>query len=66
MNLQLKIQTVQGSTLDLDLILQQSTESTGSYWIPAYEFLEAKGFDVCLVNATFVKNAPGRKTDVED
>jgi transposase len=41
-------------------------ESTGIYWIPVYEILEAKGFDVLLVNARDVKNVPGRKTDVND
>ena len=41
-------------------------ESTGVYWIPLYELLEARGFEVCLVNARHVKNVPGRKTDVID
>lgn len=41
-------------------------ESTGVYWIPLYEILEARGFDVVLVNARHVKNVPGRKTDVVD
>ena len=41
-------------------------ESTGVYWIPLYEILEARGLDVVLVNAHHVKNVPGRKTDVVD
>jgi transposase len=41
-------------------------ESTGVYWIPLYELLEAKGFDVKLVDARQVKNVSGRKTDVLD
>lgn len=41
-------------------------ESTGVYWIPLYEILEARGFDVNLVNAQHVKNVTGRKTDVLD
>ena len=41
-------------------------ESTGVYWIPVYEVLEAKGFEVLLVNARDVKHVPGRKTDVND
>ena len=41
-------------------------ESTGVYWIPLYEILEARGLDVVLVNARHVKNVPGRKTDVLD
>lgn len=41
-------------------------ESTGVYWIPAYEVLEQHGFHVILVNARYAKNVPGRKTDVSD
>jgi transposase len=41
-------------------------ESTGVYWIPVFQILEAYGFDVLLVNAKHVKNVPGRKTDVQD
>jgi transposase len=41
-------------------------ESTGTYWIPLYELLESRGFDVNLVDARHVKNVTGRKTDVED
>ena len=41
-------------------------ESTAVYWIPLYELLEARGFEVVLVNARQVKNVPGRKTDVLD
>lgn len=41
-------------------------ESTGVYWIPIYEILEARGLEVYLVNARHIKNVPGRKTDVLD
>ena len=41
-------------------------EATGVYWIPIYEILEARGFEVVLVNARHVKNVPGRKSDVVD
>jgi transposase len=41
-------------------------ESTGVYWIPLFQILEARGLKVCLVNARHVKNVPGRKTDVSD
>jgi transposase len=41
-------------------------ESTGVYWIPLFQLLETRGFEVCLVNARHVKNVPGRKTDVQD
>lgn len=41
-------------------------ESTGIYWIPAFEILEEHGLKVILVNARYVKNASGRKSDVQD
>jgi transposase len=41
-------------------------ESTGVYWIPVFQILESMGLKVCLVNARYVKNVPGRKTDVID
>jgi transposase len=41
-------------------------ESTGVYWIPLYEILEERGFEVVLVNARDVHNVPGRKSDVQD
>ncbi|MHA2220112.1 MAG: IS110 family RNA-guided transposase, partial [Candidatus Hodarchaeales archaeon] len=41
-------------------------ESTGVYWIPVFQILEAHGLEVALVNARHVKNVPGRKTDVQD
>lgn len=41
-------------------------ESTGVYWVPLLQVLEAHGFEVYLVNARHVKNVPGRKTDVVD
>jgi transposase len=41
-------------------------ESTGVYWIPLYELLEQRGFQVLLVDPRRLKNVPGRKTDVVD
>jgi transposase len=41
-------------------------QSTGVYWIPLYEILEARGFEVYLVNARHTKNLPGRKSDVQE
>lgn len=41
-------------------------EATGVYWIPLYEILDARGFEVLLVNARHVKNVAGRKSDVSD
>lgn len=41
-------------------------ESTGVYWIPLFQILETRGFEVKLVNAHYVKTVPGRKSDVLD
>ena len=41
-------------------------ESTGVYWIPVFQILEARGFEVVLVNARLVRSVPGRKSDVAD
>jgi len=42
-------------------------ESTGVYWIPLYELLASRGFDVILVDPRQTKHAPGRpKSDVLD
>jgi len=41
-------------------------ESTGVYWIAAFQILERRGFKVLLVNARHVKNVPGRKSDMID
>lgn len=47
-------------------ITHVAMEATGVYWIPIFEILEARGFQVILVNARHVKNLPGRKSDVSD
>jgi transposase len=41
-------------------------EATGVYWIPLFEILESRGFEVYLVNARHLKNVSGRKSDVLD
>ena len=41
-------------------------ELTSVYWIPIFELLEERGFEVFLVNARDAKHVPGRKTDVSD
>ena len=50
-------------TCDIDTV---AMESTGGYWIPLYEVLEARGIEVLLVNARHVKGVPGRKSDIRD
>jgi transposase len=42
-------------------------ESTGVYWIPLYELLEANGLEVLLVDPSYTKQVRGRpKTDRRD
>jgi transposase len=41
-------------------------ESTGVYWKPVWNVLEAFDLDLTLANAHHVKNLPGRKTDMKD
>jgi transposase len=41
-------------------------ESTGVYWIAAFEVLADAGLEPYLVNARYIKNVSGRKTDVLD
>ena len=40
-------------------------ESTGVYWKPVYNIMEAD-FEILLVNARHIKNVPGHKTDRKD
>ena len=41
-------------------------EATGIYWLCLYEVLEKAGLEVVVVNGKYVKNLPGRKTDMKD
>lgn len=65
------------STMTQDLLslsewLQQkgcravAMESTGVYWKPVYNLLEAADFEPMVVNAQHIKAVPGRKSDVLD
>jgi transposase len=38
-----------------------AVESTGVYWVPLFEVLDERGFEVKLVDARKVKNVSGRK-----
>jgi transposase len=46
-------------------ITHVAMESTGEFWKPVYNILEAT-FTVLVVNAQHMHNVPGRKTDVKD
>jgi transposase len=69
------VRTFQTFTNDLERLANWFThcgiktvvmESTGVYWIPVFEILEQRGFEVMVVNARDAKHVPGRKTDVSD
>ncbi|HNX08351.1 MAG TPA: IS110 family transposase, partial [Bacteroidales bacterium] len=46
-------------------VLKVAMESTGVYWMPVWRALEDK-FSLLLVNPYFIKQMPGRKSDVQD
>jgi len=52
--------------LDSCRVKTVALQSTGVYWIPLYDILEERGFEVYLVNARHTKNLPGRKSDVHE
>jgi len=69
------VQTFQAFTADLERmadwlgavgIKTVAMESTGVYWVPVYEILEARGIEVVVANARESRAVPGRKTDVND
>lgn len=41
-------------------------EATGVYWLYVYGVLEMAGLGVIVVNGRYVRNLPGRKTDMSD
>ena len=41
-------------------------EATGIYWLCPYEVLERAGLTFVVVHGKYVKNLPGRKTDMSD
>lgn len=47
-------------------IVQVAMEATGVYWIALYEVLDARGFEVHLVNSRATRQVSGRKSDVLD
>lgn len=51
--------------LATEQVTRVAMESTGSYWKPVWNLLEAS-FTLLLVNAHHIKTVPGRKTDVKD
>jgi transposase len=47
-------------------VVDVAMESTGVYWKPLYNILEAAGLKPVVANARHIKAVPGRKTDVCD
>ncbi|MDD4986847.1 MAG: IS110 family transposase [Dehalococcoidales bacterium] len=47
-------------------ITHVAMESTGVYWRPIYNVLEALGLTLLVMNAQHIKAVPGRKKDVKD
>src|SRR5438105_7062141 len=69
------IRTFQAFTGDLQRMADWLTEkgvktvameSTGVYWVAAFEMLESRGIEVILANAREARAVPGRKSDVND
>jgi transposase len=52
-------------TLGAHYVSEVCMESTGIYWIPIWRLLE-NDFHLLLVNPQFLKQLPGRKSDVKD
>jgi len=51
--------------LHANQVWEVAMESTGVYWIPIWRIFQGH-FDLKLVNPYFIKQLPGRKTDVKD
>jgi len=51
--------------LEAHRVTHVAMESTGVYWKPVFYVLE-EAFTCLLVNATHIKQVPGRKTDIKD
>ena len=52
--------------LKANAVTKVAMESTGVYWVPVFQVLARRGFDVELVSTRHMKSVPGRKTDVLD
>jgi transposase len=46
-------------------VIHVAMEATGVYWTPLFNLLEER-FTLVLANAQYIKQVPGRKTDVRD
>ena len=53
-------------TLQLYSVEEVCMESTSIYWMPVWRLLERDGFKLKLVNPYFIKQLPGKKSDIKD
>jgi len=53
------------TTMEQHGVVEVGMESTGVYWIPIWRILQGN-FELKLINPYFIKQLPGRKTDVKD
>jgi transposase len=69
------VRTFGTSTADLQLLADWLVDrgietvamaSTGGYWLPLFEAVEARGLHCCLRSARSITRVPGRKRDVVD
>lgn len=52
--------------LEAEGVRHVAMESTGVYWRPVFNLLEQTEMELLVVNASHIKQVPGRKTDVKD
>ena len=52
--------------LQSEQVRSVAMEATGVYWLPLYTVLEDAGLQVVMVNGRQTRNAPGRKSDMQD
>lgn len=55
-----------GEYLKSEGVKQVAMESTSIYWIPIWDILDEMDFELTLVNPYFIKQLPGKKSDVKD
>lgn len=47
-------------------VQKAAMETTGVYWVPLHDALEAAGIEVTVFNGAHARNLPGRKSDASD
>ena len=55
-----------GEYLQSERVKKVAMESTSTYWVPIWDILWERGFDLKLVNPLHIKQMPGRKSDAKD